>query len=505
MLTYSFTNIGTDSLYEHLYKLIKNDIIEGVLPAGYKLPSKRSFAKNLNISTITVENAYAQLVAEGYIYSIPKKGYFVCQLEDSFLRPQPAHSTDIPTFNPSNFDRSVHSDIGDNNLENNIEDNDIEINVPTDEPQTSDASASIIADFVSNNINQESFPFTIWAKLMRETLSENRDKLMTATPGIGSLELRTAIAKHLQDFRGMNVNPEHIIIGAGTEYLYSIIIQLLGRELTYAVEDPGYQKISQVYSSNHVHLRYIPLNKTGIDVAALEESGADVLHLSPSHHFPTGIVTPVSKRYELLGWAAKAAHNQRYIIEDDYDSEFRLMGRPIPSLQSIDVMERVIYMNSFSKSLTSTIRISYMVLPPHLMERYNRLLSFYACTVSTFEQYTLTRFISEGYFEKHINRMRNYYRNLRDVLVSSIKNSSIAPICTIMEEDAGLHFLLKIDTPLTDSEIKIRAKKKGILVSCLSDYYHTPEDTQQHILIINYSGLDEETVTSAIKALETCF
>lgn len=495
MLTYSFTNIGTDSLYEHLYKLIKNDIMAGVLPAGYKLPSKRSFAKNLNISTITVENAYAQLVAEGYIYSIPKKGYFVSQLKDSFIHPLSAHTAETQAALSCGLDKPVHADA--------------EVCTPNEapksEPLSQEPSAPLIADFISNNINQENFPFTIWAKLMRETLADNREKLMTATPGIGSLELRTAIAKHLQDFRGMNVNPAHIIIGAGTEYLYSIIIQLLGRELTYAVEEPGYRKISQVYSSNHVKLCHITLDKTGIDVAALEESGADVLHLSPSHHFPTGIVTPVSKRYELLGWAARAAHNQRYIIEDDYDSEFRLMGRPIPSLQSIDVMERVIYMNSFSKSLTSTIRISYMILPPHLMERYNRLLSFYACTVSTFEQYTLTRFISEGYFEKHINRMRNYYRSVRDVLVSSIKNSSIASICTIMEEDAGLHFLLKIDTALTDTEIKIRAKKKGILVSCLSDYYHTPEDAQQHILIINYSGLDETAVTSAVEALETCF
>ncbi len=496
MLTYSFTNIGTDSLYEHLYKLIKNDIMAGILPAGYKLPSKRSFAKNLNISTITVENAYAQLVAEGYIYSIPKKGYFVNQLKDSFIRPLYAHTADTQTAPSCGLGRPVHT----------ASKTCAAINETSkSEPLSTEPSVPLIADFVNNNINQESFPFTIWAKLMRETLADNREKLMTATPGIGSPELRAAIAKHLQDFRGMNVDPEHIIVGAGTEYLYSIIIQLLGRELTYAVEEPGYRKISQVYSSNDVKLCYIPLDKTGIDVGALEESGADVLHLSPSHHFPTGIVTPVSKRYELLGWAARAAHNQRYIIEDDYDSEFRLMGRPIPSLQSIDVMERVIYMNSFSKSLTSTIRISYMILPSHLMARYRQLLSFYACTVSTFEQYTLTRFISEGYFEKHINRMRNYYRNLRDILVSAIKNSSIAPICTIMEEDAGLHFLLKINTLLTDAEIKIRTKKKGILVSCLSDYYHTPEDAQQHILIINYSGLDETAVTSAVEALEACF
>ena len=502
MLTYTFTNLGNDSLYEHLYKLIKTDILNGTLTAGYKLPSKRAFSKNLGISTITVENAYAQLVAEGYIYSIPKKGYFVSDLEGVL------HVSDNEKAELS----SVISESAQPYTSHTSDEAVSRISRTSDNTQPAIYSTRetaepihIVADFISNNINKENFPFTIWAKLMRETLSDSRDKLMTGTTGIGCYELRAAIARHLQEFRGMNVEPERIIIGAGTEYLYSIIIQLLGRDLIYAVEDPGYKKISQVYSSNQVSLRYIPLDKNGINVSALETSGADVLHLSPSHHFPTGIVMPVSKRYEILGWAAKSTHNPRYIIEDDYDSEFRLMGRPIPSLQSIDIMERVIYMNSFSKSLTSTIRISYMVLPPHLMELYNRQLSFYTCTVSSFEQYTLTRFISDGSFEKHINRMRNYYRNLRDILINAIKNSSIAPICTIMEEDAGLHFLLKVDTSLSDSEIKNRAKKKGILISCLSDYYHTPEDAQEHILIINYSGLDEANVTSAIHALETCF
>lgn len=476
MLTYSFENIGNDSLYEHLYKLIKNDILNGILTSGYKLPSKRTFAKNLNISIITIENAYSQLIAEGYIYSIPKKGYYVSELDKITIHNE---ISSAPAFKDN-------SEIA-KNIKNNT-----------------DSVSTYTTDFTSNSTNKASFPFTIWAKLMRELLSENHDKLMTSTPGTGSYELRLAIAQHLSDFRGMKVKPEQIIIGAGTEYLYNIIIQLLGRTLTYAVEDPGYRKISQIYHSNQVNVSHIPLNNNGIDVCALENSNADVLHLSPSHHFPTGIVTPVSKRYELLGWAAKASTNQRYIIEDDYDSEFRLMGKPIPSLQSIDVMERVIYMNSFTKTLASTIRISYMVLPPHLMDKYNKCLSFYSCTVSTFEQYTLARFISDGYFEKHINRMRNYYRRLRDKLISTIKKSSIADICDILEDDAGLHFLLKVNTHLSDYELKCRAKANGLKISCLSEYYYLPDKAQEHILIINYSGLEDCDITAAVTALEKC-
>ncbi len=496
MLTYSFENMGNDTLYEHLYKLIKNDILNGTLTAGYKLPSKRAFAKNLNISTITIENAYSQLIAEGYIYSIPKKGYFVSALDGIMLRTEAA-ANNPKLENEQETTITINSSVGNPSFNSVFNDNTYS-HLP-------DYDANILYDFASNSTSKSVFPFTIWAKLMRDILSENHDKLMTTTPGTGSYELRFAIARHLMDFRGMNVKPEQIIIGAGTEYLYSIIIQLLGRNLTYAVEDPGYKKISQVYSSNQVKVCHVPVTNNGINVTELDKSNADVLHLSPSHHFPTGIVTPVSKRYELLGWAAKASSNQRYIIEDDYDSEFRLMGRPIPSLQSIDVMERVIYMNSFSKSLASTIRISYMVLPPHLMDKYNKLLSFYSCTVSTFEQYTLARFISDGYFEKHINRMRNYYRGLRDSLVLSIKKSQIASICDILEDDAGLHFLLKVDTNLNDVEIKRRAKENGLKISCLSDYYYLPEQAQEHILIVNYSGLDEAVIPSAIAALEKCF
>lgn len=186
------------------------------------------------------------------------------------------------------------------------------------------------------------------------------------------------------------------------------------------------------------------MDKNGIRIEALEHFGTDIVHISPSHHFPTGIVMPVSRRYELLGWASKS--DSRYIIEDDYDSEFRLVGQPIPTLQSIDVMEKVIYMNTFTKTLASTVRISYMVLPVHLMELFHRKLGFYSCTVSNFEQYTLAHFIEKGYFEKHLNRMRTFYYKKRNAFITAIKNSALKDDVEISEEDAGLHFLMKINT-----------------------------------------------------------
>ena len=469
MLTYSFADLGSDSLYEHLYKCIKNDILNGVLTIGEKLPSKRNFAKNLNISTITVENAYAQLMAEGYIYSLPKKGYFVADISTSVLE----NTTN--TFFPAT-DAPV-----------------------TEVPVT---QKPYFADFVSNSITADNFPFSIWAKIIREVISEECDALMTNPPAGGIPELRNAIAQYLFQFRGMKVDPAQIIIGAGTEYLYGLLIQLLGNNNTFGVEDPGYRKIAQIYNSHQANCKHIPLDNYGVELDALEESGADIIHISPSHHYPTGIVTPISRRYELLGWASKSS--SRYIIEDDYDCEFRLQGKPIPSLQSIDVMEKVIYINTFSKSLASTIRISYMVLPHHLLERFYRQLGFYSCTVSNFEQYTLAHFISQGYFEKHINRTRNFYKTQRDTLLNCIKNSPLASRSTIMEEDAGLHFLLKLDTKLSDEDLIEKAKQAGLHIACLSKYYYNPQKNMEHTLVMNYSGLEPEKITEAVHRLCAC-
>ncbi len=367
-------------------------------------------------------------------------------------------------------------------------------------------SIRYLADFTGNQTRQENFPFSIWSKLVREVLNDKQQELMTTPPCGGLLELRKAIAHHLQDFRNMQVEPNQIIIGAGTEYLYSLLIQLLGHDKIYAAENPGYQKIHQVYSHNQVRCVSIPMDTMGLPVSALEEHHVDIIHLSPAHHFPTGIVMPISRRYELLAWAS--GKDTRYIIEDEYDSEFRLAGRPIPTMQSIDVCEKVIYMNTFTKSLASTVRISYMVLPPHLVQQFYDNLSFYSCTVSNFEQYTLSRFIDDGYFEKHINRMRNLYHQTRDTLIDSIKKSPLSSYVTIGEEYGGLHFLITIRTADSDEAFCRRAREKGIRISSLSTYYHDTAESNavipEHIFIMNYSSIDPKVIPQAIEKLYEC-
>ena len=304
MLTYSFENIDTESMYEHLYRCIKQDILQKKLRAGEKLPSKRTFAKNLGVSTITVESAYAQLVAEGFLYTLPKRGYYVCELE----REEPVAPLPPRPKGPA--------------------------------PREPDKRA-YWADFVGSSVARDMFPFSVWVKLLRDvTAGEDEATLLTDTSAGGIRQLRQAISDHLYQFRGMTIDPEQIVVGAGTEYLYSVLIQLLGRQWGYAVEDPGYLRLSKIYEKNDVVTYHIPMDQAGIIPEKLEESGAEILHITPSHHFPTGIVMPVSRRYEFLSWASKGEN--RYIIEDDYDCEFRLAGRPIPTLQSIDVMEKVI-------------------------------------------------------------------------------------------------------------------------------------------------------------------
>ena len=489
MLTYSFADIGSDSLYEHLYKCIKNDIKKGVLEKNEKLPSKRSLAKNLGISVITVENAYAQLLAEGYIYSIAKKGYYVSDIKSGYI-------WDSSAMENEREKTSIKNGVEHINLVKEKMCDRIDEEFAISQART---EGRYIADFTKNKMISDMFPFTIWTKLIRQVLSEQQNALMTNPPSGGAMELRRAIAKHLKEFRGMIVAPEQIIVGAGTEYLYGLIIQLLGMDKKYGVEDPGYDKISKIYRCHGVKQDYIGMDEYGVIPSQISEKKIDILHITPSHHFPTGIVMPISRRYELLGWANQ--DEERYIIEDDYDSELRLNGQPIPALQSIDVSEKVIYINTFTKTLSSTVRISYMVLPEKLLDKFYKTLFFYSCTVSNFEQYTLAKFIDEGCFEKHINRMRKYYSDKRKKLFLAIKKSKLNKYVTVHEEDAGLQFLMEIKTKYSDEEFVRRAAKEGIKMSPLTGFYHLKENRTEHIFVMNYLGVEESNIEKTVEKL----
>jgi len=455
MLTYELKKSPGVPLYEALYRCIRQDILTGKLAPGEKLPSKRALAENLEVSKITVETAYNQLLSEGYIVSREKIGCFVEKVDRIIPRQAAQPTLDAPV---------------------------------TEEP---------ILDLTGSGTVR--FPFSVWSKLQREVMLDYGEKLLLPMPNRGIPELRQAIADHLAAFRGMHVDPENILIGAGTDFLYNLLIQLLGRDRVYAVEEPGYGKIRKIYAAGGVRCISAAMDSQGVRPDSLADSS--VLHISPSHHFPTGLVTPVSRRKELLEWANRT---DAYIIEDDYDSEFRFHAHPMPAMQSLDGSGRVIYMNSFSKSLAPSIRISYMVLPEGLMRQFQETLGFYSCTVPSFEQYTLARFLSRGHFEKHINRMRKFYRSRRNRVVSLLENCAFSPLLTILEQDAGLHFLLKVDTPLSDEELTGRLLQRGMKIRALSHYYHhSPES--RHILVVNYANLNEDAFASWLQSLPAIF
>ena len=451
MLTYELKKSPGVPLYEALYRCIRGDILSGVLKPGQKLPSKRALAENLEVSKITVETAYNQLLSEGYIRSQEKVGYFV----EAVQQPGPSRTLPVPEPTP--------------------------------------ASPAPLLDLTGSGTGH--FPFSVWSRLQREVMLDYGERLLLPLPNRGIPELRKAIADHLAAFRGMTVDPENILIGAGTDFLYNLLIQLLGRDKTYAVEEPGYGKIRKIYAAGGVACVSAPMDSRGVRPECLEE--ADVLHCSPSHHFPTGLVTPVSRRRELLAWAEKKGG---WIIEDDYDSEFRFDTHPRPAMLSLDG-HRVIYMNSFSKSLAPSIRISYMVLPSALMGEFQRRLGFYSCTVPSFEQYTLARFLSRGHFEKHINRMRKFYKTKRNRVVSLLENWEYADKLTIMEQDAGLHFLVKADTLLPDKQLEFLLERSGIRVRSLSGYYHGASVPDLGCFVVDYAGCREEDLEQALNTL----
>lgn len=341
-----------------------------------------------------------------------------------------------------------------------------------------------------------------WSQLTRQVLSEGGAALLVPVPHQGLYALRQAIADDLRDLKGMAVSPEQIVVGAGAEYLYLLLAQLLGRGTVFALEDPGYPKIRQVYGKCGTACVPVPLDQWGMDLAALKASGATVAHISPSHHYPTGIVTPIGRRQALLRWAEETGG---IIIEDDYDSEFRFAGRPIPTLQSIDSGGRVIYMNTFSQTISPSMRVGFMVLPPRLLERYRRELGFYACTVPALEQSVLARFLSRGHYEQHLSRMRKEYRVRRAAVLEAFRTSPFSSRITLSEQGAGLHFLLRLDTDQDDEVLRRRAEGLGIRLGFLSEYAAVPRAGYAHTLVVNYAGLEPGHLPEAMALLAAVF
>lgn len=458
MLTISFHD--QKPLYEQLYNHIRNEIESGRIGPGDKLPSKRALSAHLKISVVTVETAYSLLAAEGYIYSVPGSGYYAERL------PGPFRGKKSPIVIPQK-----------------------------------PAEREYRYDFRTNQVDTELFPFSVWARLSREILSSGGAELLQTCSGKGVYSLRQAIAEHLRSFRGIEAQPEQIVVGAGGEYLTGLLVQLLGRDKIYGVEEPGYVKTHRVFSANCHKVVPIGLDGSGAKPASLLEQGVQVAHLTPSHHFPLGTVMPATRRHEILSWAYDA--EDRFIIEDDYDSDFRFSGKPVPALQSLDCANRVVYLNTFTKSLAPSMRIGYMVVPLGLLDRFDEKLGFYACTVPVFEQLILAEFIRRGHFERHISRMRKRYLSRRDFFIKALETSRLSEILEVKSTNAGMHLLLRSRCGRSEKELLDRAAAEDVRVYGLSEYYSFGGVYDgPGCVIAGYSGMSTQQLAQGIAALE---
>ena len=460
MLDYDLESRGEKSLYEYLYQRIRDDIVSGAIGAEERLPSKRALAEHLGVSVVTVEGAYAQLVAEGYVKSRPRSGYFSARLPRQVKRGLPQGER---------------------------------------APGPAEPLPAVRIDLSSGEPGPEAA--RLWSHALRQALvSEPEAECFSPSPAQGTARLRSAISGYLRQTRGMEVDPDCIVVGAGAQVLDTMIVQLLGRELTYALEDPGYPRLTRLYGACGVRqVAHVPLDDGGVQMAALSASGADVVHIMPSHQFPTGRVTSISRRYELLSWASVAAN--RWIIEDDYDCEFRLAGRPVPPFAGMDAAGRVIYTNTFSKSLGSALRLAYMVLPAELVERFADKLGFYSSTVSSVQQVALARLLETGDYERYVNRMRKRARERRDLLVDALLSGSAAGRMRIEEADSGLHFVLAVESARSEKDIAAALLDRGLRLAPLSDFVAVPANAPQidglRRFVIQYASLDEAAAGEA--------
>ena len=442
MQLYEFRR-GAEPLYEQLYRALRQDILSGVIPGGQKLPSRRAYAERLGLSENTVDAAYTQLLAEGYIRAKERSGYYVEALPDASGAPAPA---------------------------------------PVPGPETR-------AQLAPPPHSAELFPFSVWARLMRSVLLDGGERLLSPIPGQGLYALREAICTCVLRERGIAARPEQVLVGAGAEACYLTLLQLFGRERVYALENPGHRKIARVYAAFGAEIAPIGMDEEGVLPEALAKSGASVLHLSPSHHYPTGVVTPIARRQALMRWLGE--DERRYLIEDDYDSEFRFSGLPIPSMQSMDRTGRVVYMNTFSKTITPALRISYMILPPGLLPLWQVRLGFSSCAVASFEQLTLTRFLTGGYYERHLNRMKKHYRQLRGALLSFLAAEPMKSVCTPVQCGAGLHFVLRFDENLPDGALLRAIEASGLQLELLRDFYiGAPGPDAGRCAVLGYADTD---------------
>lgn len=447
-------------LYIQLANYIKQEILSGRIKPKEKLPSKRNLSNYLGLSLNTIQSAYEQLCAEGYIESKPRKGLFVTTFDNDII------------FNQRDFEKL--------------------------ESKSKQVQVNAKIDFNSGKVDLEHFPYAIWRKLTIQSLYEDQGELFYNGNPQGELLLREQIAAYLFASRGVRCSAEQIIIGAGTQVLIGLLCMLIGKEHIYALENPGFHRTRMTLQDLGVHTVSIPLDEDGMNINQLKNTNANVVYVTPSHQFPYGMIMPISRRMDLLKWAEE---KNGYIIEDDYDGEYRYKGKPIPSLQGLDTKENVVYLGTFSKSLIPSIRISYMVLPSSLMKKYQEHFTIYKQTVSRLHQDTLYRFMKNGLWQSHLNKMRTLYRKKHSTLMLAVKNY-LGEKVNIIGEKSGLHIVLEVKNSMEEDELINTAMNVGVKVYPLSIYYNGTIGSLGCRILLGFGGVSETEINTGIRLLK---
>ncbi|MBT2573907.1 PLP-dependent aminotransferase family protein [Bacillus sp. ISL-51] len=444
-------------IYVQLYQYIRQKIEDGDIPEGALLPSIRYLSGHLHISKNTVENAYQQLAAEGYAESKPRSGLVVLPLEQPVVLPSSRNIRQKPEA-------------------------------------AEDEKENIICDFRYGDIDVKSFPMQTWKRCLNQALTDEPEKLLLSNHGKGDIGLRTELSGHLFQARGVLSSPEQIIICSGTQQALSLMIQLLSFEdRSVAMENPGYAGARSVFINHGWTVKPIRLEQDGIDIEQLKRIKAKAVYITPSHQFPYGMVLPIQKRLSLLEWANQ---HDSYIIEDDYDSEFRYQGRPIPSLKALDAKDNVIYLGTVSKSFLPAARLSYIVLPQKLLDVYDHTFINYSQSASPIIQKALYLFMKEGYFKSHIRKMRKIYQKKHQTLIQALQNQMGRHI-EIIGQKAGLHLLVNVKDR-SAPELVDKAQAAGVRVYDTSPYWINPKEPETSMVILGFGGLSEEEIEEGI-------
>ena len=476
---------GRTPMYDQLYAAVAEAVRDGTLRHGEKLPSKRELCAQLGVSRATVETAYELLLAEGYVESRPRSGYFV---EDYLSTPTVGTSIACPACEASNRPAGDLHPVPDSMPKERTSNA-----CPYIPERKKSADAALLS---TSAVDVSLFPYASWAKLYKEVVYNSPELLQRGEPQ-GEPALREALARLLNEYRGVRCAPEQVVVGSGMETLMGQLMTLFGPEAVYAMEDPGYPAMERSVSARGRAIRWVPMDGSGMDAEALERSGATVAYLTPSHQFPLGITMPASRRSLLLHWAVSG---ERWIIEDDYDSEFRYGGRPISSMQGMDRHGRVVYTGTFSRSLAPAIRLAYMVLPASLLPRWQALYGRQQPTVSRYEQTVMARFLAEGCYGRYLRRVGKRYADRRAALLAAL---SEIPGLNVSGADGGIHFLVSLPR-YDEAELLRRAAEAGLPLRGLSEFCREiapPPST----LILGYGGLPTERVGEVVAQLKAAW